>query len=200
MVDSKDDALIRDLLSSGKVPEAVEGAIRLYGPELLGFIAALVRDHDVAGDVFSEACEDVWRGLAGFRGASSLRTWLYTVTRHACSRYFDNGYQRGRRPLSAADRLDEVQAQVRTQTLTYLRTETRSAVQRLRDGLTPEQQTLLILRVDRQLSWNDIACIVSDGELDEEGIKREAAACRKRFERAMDRLKDLAKQAGLVKE
>ncbi len=39
--------------------------------------------HD-ADDLLQEALVRAWRGLTGFEGRSSLRTWLYKVTTHAC--------------------------------------------------------------------------------------------------------------------
>ena len=37
-----------------------------------------------ADDLLQESLVKAWRGLAGFEGRSSLRTWLYRVTTHAC--------------------------------------------------------------------------------------------------------------------
>jgi RNA polymerase sigma-70 factor (ECF subfamily) len=39
--------------------------------------------HD-ADDLLQETLVRAWRGLAGFQGRSSLRTWLYKVATHAC--------------------------------------------------------------------------------------------------------------------
>jgi RNA polymerase sigma-70 factor (ECF subfamily) len=39
--------------------------------------------HD-ADDLLQEALVRAWRGIAGFQGRSSLRTWLYKVATHAC--------------------------------------------------------------------------------------------------------------------
>ncbi len=37
-----------------------------------------------ADDLLQESLLRAWRGLAGFEGRASLRTWLYRVTTHAC--------------------------------------------------------------------------------------------------------------------
>jgi RNA polymerase sigma-70 factor (ECF subfamily) len=37
-----------------------------------------------ADDLLQESLVRAWRGLAGFEGRSSLRTWMYRVTTHAC--------------------------------------------------------------------------------------------------------------------
>jgi RNA polymerase sigma-70 factor, ECF subfamily len=39
--------------------------------------------HD-ADDLLQESLLRAWRGIAGFEGRASLRTWLYKVTTHAC--------------------------------------------------------------------------------------------------------------------
>ncbi|MBS2021141.1 MAG: RNA polymerase subunit sigma-70 [Deltaproteobacteria bacterium] len=39
--------------------------------------------HD-ADDLLQESLLRAWRGLAGFEGRAGLRTWLYSVTTHAC--------------------------------------------------------------------------------------------------------------------
>jgi RNA polymerase sigma-70 factor (TIGR02960 family) len=50
-----------------------------------------------AEDALQEALLGAWKGLAPFQGRSSLRTWLYKVTTHACLRLLT---QRPRRRLS----------------------------------------------------------------------------------------------------
>lgn len=51
--------------------------------------------HD-ADDAVQEALLRAWRGLPGFEGRSTLRTWLYTVATRTC---LDLIEQRGRRAL-----------------------------------------------------------------------------------------------------
>jgi len=64
---------------------------------------------------------------------------------------------------------------------------------RLRASLEPEERTLLILRLDREMSWNEVAEVLSV-----EGGPVDAAAVRKRFERVKDKLAKLAKKQGLI--
>jgi RNA polymerase sigma-70 factor (ECF subfamily) len=53
--------------------------------------------HD-ADDLLQESLLRAWRGLAGFEGRASLRTWLYKVATHAC---LDKLASRGPRLLPA---------------------------------------------------------------------------------------------------
>src|SRR5512140_3371576 len=39
--------------------------------------------HD-ADDLLQESLLRAWRGISGFEGRASLRTWLYKITTHAC--------------------------------------------------------------------------------------------------------------------
>jgi RNA polymerase sigma-70 factor, ECF subfamily len=59
---------------------------------------------------------------------------------------------------------------------------------------------LLVLRIDRNLSWRDIA-IVMEGEnigLDETLTQKAETRFRKRFERIKDKLRELAVAQGLI--
>jgi RNA polymerase sigma-70 factor (ECF subfamily) len=69
----------------------------------------------------------------------------------------------------------------------------RRGLDKLRATLTPEEQTLLFLRLDQQLGWNDVAEVLSGG-----GEVVEAATVRKRFERLKADLAKLAREQGLT--
>jgi RNA polymerase sigma-70 factor (ECF subfamily) len=157
-----------------------------------------MRNDDLAQESFSRFCEDVIRGLADFHWKSSLRTWLYALARNACYRTRRN-VTRARLQLSDPS-FAELEAQVRTRTAAFLRTENKDAIQDLRDELSEEDKELLVLRVDRDLSWQEIAQVFLADSADQELITREAAACRKRFERAKQRLRQLAVKRGLVSD
>jgi RNA polymerase sigma-70 factor (ECF subfamily) len=91
---------------------------------------------------------------------------------------------------------------VRTETLAFLRTETRTRLHSLRDSLPEEQRMLLVLRVDRQLAWNELARVLAETEgdapLDDAALAKEAARLRKQFQLVKDRLRALAKKEGLI--
>src|SRR4051794_27397521 len=128
------------------------------GSQIMGFLRALVRNEDEAADLFSQVSEDIWRGIPTFRWDGRLRSWVYTVARNAHLRYVKQGYRRKRVPLSSDEDAPELlQQRVRTATATWLRTDTKSAVQRLRQSLSPEDGALVVLRIDRGLSWREIA-------------------------------------------
>jgi RNA polymerase sigma-70 factor (ECF subfamily) len=191
---------VRRLLSSGDVDAATTVALRGYGPEVLGFLAAVAKNEADARDAFSEFSEDLWKGIEKFAGNSSLRTWAYTIARRALWRVMNDPRRRPERNVPLSE-ISAVVAEVRESTMTHLRTEVKDGFAQLRAQLPADEQTLLILRVDRDLAWRDIAKVMheGDGELDGTALEREAAALRKRFERVKTRLRELGEKAGLAK-
>jgi len=191
------DARVEAAIASGDLAEACAVVVRGFGPEICGFIAAFTRAEDLTQDAYSRFCEDVWRGLPAFQWKSSLRSWLYALARNACFRV-RRDKKRSRLSLTEAP-LAALEAQVRTQTAEHFRTEVKDAFRSLREELSEEEQEVLILRVDRGMSWREIAEVRLDAvSTNEAELKREAASCRKRFERARDRIKELAAGRGLL--
>lgn len=192
---------IREHCEGDAFDRAATIAVRGYGPEILGYLTAVAGTESDASEAFSMFCEDMWKGLPQFRWASSFRTWAYTLARHALHRYRRDPKRRPGRNVAISDApgVYEVAEQVRTTTMVHLRTEIKDEFARLRAELDEDDRTLLILRVDRNMSWNEIAGILGDEpDAGDHAVRRTAATLRKRFERAKDRLRKLAKERGLL--
>jgi RNA polymerase sigma-70 factor (ECF subfamily) len=105
-------------------------------------------------------------------------------------------------PLSAVRELSALEQKIRSETVSYLRTQRKTRIAALRDSLPAEDQALLVLRVDRQLAWIDLARVMrseDDGPPPGEAVlKREAARLRKRFQLIKDKLYQLGRQQGLI--
>ena len=183
---------IRAAFDAGDLREAATICLTQYGPELMGYIYATMRNELAADDVWSVFCEDLWSGIDGFRWESRFQTWVYTLARNACNRYFRDPYKRRGRRFNTGE-ISHVVEHIRTNTKPYLKTEVKSEVRKLRERLTPDEQTLLILRLDRKMSWQDVAMILSSPE-DQVSV----AACRKRFQRIKQRLAKWVVEEGLV--
>jgi RNA polymerase sigma-70 factor, ECF subfamily len=190
---------VRSLVGAGRVHEAATEALRALGPEVLGYLSGMLRNDSDADEVFAAVGERVWRGLEGFEWRSSLRTWVYLIAHREMARYKERGkpHAQGRVRISE---LESVLTQVRTTMGASRRAELRSRLSQLRDELPAEDQALLVLRVDRELEWDDIALMFDEGSeawtLPE--IKREAARLRKRFQLVKERLAKRAREEGLV--
>lgn len=180
-------------LADGDLEGVAAGIVRVYGAELAGFLVGLLRDGDDAADAFSTFCEDLWKSLPRFEPRASFRTWSYVLARNAAYRIArEPARDRARRAgASMLDHLPAPLAQARTTTMPHLRSEVKNRLTDARAQLDPDDQVLLILRVDRTLSWREIA-LVLDGERDTAAaLDRRAAALRKRFERIKARLREL---------
>jgi RNA polymerase sigma-70 factor, ECF subfamily len=182
---------VRDAVEHGDVQIAATVALRAHGPEVLGYLSALLKNDADAADVFSQFAEDLWRGLPQFRWECSLRAWAYRVAFHAAARYKRDPYQQRKRRLETTA-FSKIADEVRMSSV--IRQDRRQQeIARLREALDPDEQTLLILRLDRGLSWKDVAHV-----LPEQGEPPAEAALRKRFERIKEKLAKKAKEAGLL--
>jgi RNA polymerase sigma-70 factor (ECF subfamily) len=183
------EAKVSRLSREGAEQAAAEDLLRGYGGELYQYLVATLRDVNDADEAFAMFCEDAWRGLPGFRHACSYRTWLYQLARHAGLR-LRRGEQR-RRNLGEPDggsAAERIAAEVRTTTAAYLKTDVKDKFRALRDALRPEDRELLVLRLEHDLEWSDIAAVMGE----------DAATLRKRFERLKTKMRELAAKAGLL--
>ena len=153
------EASVRRLCGAGAYDLATTAALRAYGQEVLRFLCALHKNEADASDVFSVFAEDLWRSLSSFAWECSLRTWAYTLARRAS---FRTSRQKRRHAGGSPSAISKLAQVVRTETFTYLRTETKTRIRALRDTLPEEDRVLLMLRVDRGLSWDELACVLSE--------------------------------------
>jgi RNA polymerase sigma-70 factor (ECF subfamily) len=180
------------LVEAGELSAAAEAIVRDYGPQILGYLTSVVRNDGDAAEVFSQFTEDLWRGLPGFRGECPVRVWAYRLAYHAAARHLRDPYrQRGRRLESTE--LSRIADEVRSSVLLGRREARQEGIDRLREKLAPDEQTLLVLRLDRGLSWREVATVLA-----EDGAPVDEVALRKRFERLKGKLADLAREEGLL--
>jgi RNA polymerase sigma-70 factor (ECF subfamily) len=193
------DTEYRALVESGDLEGATTRFMEQYGGDILALLVVRLRDHAAASEVFSEFAEDFWRGLEGFQWRTTLRSWGYTLARNAANRF-----QRSRRRRAARlvhpDRMPDMEQERRSSTAPFLRTAVKKRLRALREQLPIDDQTLLVLRIDKGLSWNELAVIFSgEGDAMEEAeLLRWAARLRQRFATVKRRLKDLAREEGLI--
>lgn len=192
---------IRTAFDAGDLQAAASVALRAYSTEIFNFLAARLRARSEAEDVYSMFAEDLWNGLPSFAWRCSMRTWMYTLARNAAARYATAPQRRmaNNVRLSCPGVISELVEQIRCTTQVHQRTEAKDRFRALREKLDSEDQLLLVLRVDRNLAWRDLAVtMLGDPDLDEETLSREAARLRKVFERIKATLKRLAKDEGLL--
>ncbi len=195
------EKLVREAFDARLYERAATLTIEHYGPELLGFLIGYMHDFHVASEVFAEFSEAFWKALPVFEWRCSIRTFAYKIARRTASHH-RKGARRRQRALVPAELTELTGAveRVRTATVAYLRTDVKDQFQELRATLPEEDQLLLVLRVDRDLSWLELAEVMLTDEAapDRERLKTEAARLRKRFQLAKERLRALVVAAGLL--
>jgi len=181
----------RALLAAGDGKAAATAVIEALGPTILGYLRPVLRDEDDVADAFSLWAENVWKGLPAFEGRSSLKTWC---VRLACNVALN---QKNQAHVRRVRRFDPGEASALADSL---RTASAVRIERRRQGilglrkeLTPEEQTLLFLRADQELSWDEASEILSEA-----GPPVSAVTLAKRFERLKERLGKLARERGLI--
>jgi RNA polymerase sigma-70 factor, ECF subfamily len=191
------DSRARASCQAGEHDRAVAIAVQEYGEELFSFLVGRLKNDDDAADVFSQTCEDLLNSLPKFEWRCSLRTWCYRLARSAAVRYQRSPMNRRDRRV-AISHISELADQVRSRTVAHLRSEVKDGIRALRDQLDEDEQQLLVLRVDRDLGWNEIADILSDDDLDDAARARASARLRQQFQKLKTRLRELAIAEGLI--
>lgn len=178
-------------LASGDEAGAAELALRNHGPAVLRYLLGLLRDPDDADDAFSMFAEQLWRRIGTFRGPGGFEVWLFRIAFREAIRLRDEAWRRRKRVMPTTE-AHRIAAEVR-RTASVSRERRLDALERLRGALSLEDQHLLVLRVDHELSFEEIAGTLGEGD-----AALEEATVRKRFERAKARLAKLARAEGLI--
>jgi RNA polymerase sigma-70 factor (ECF subfamily) len=182
---------LRALVTSGDFDRATEETLRTYGPELVGWLCAILPSEADAQDAFSRTSEELWKSLRRFDGRCSLRTWCYMLARHAASR--SHGAPRKAHEMLVSQIPSIVHATTQIWTTSRItEAQHRDVYAKIRASLDEDDQALLLLRVDRDLQWREIAAILLGERAKPDAITKKAAQLRKQFERVKERLRELA--------
>jgi RNA polymerase sigma-70 factor (ECF subfamily) len=183
------------LIRGKQLDRAATRALEAYGAELYGFLVGTLGNEPDAAEVFSQVGEDLWKGLPSFALGCSVRTWLYVLARHAAARFRRSPWNR----RTGESHLDALVEAARTRTQPWLRTEVKDRFRALRDALDPDDRSLLILRVDRGLAWEEVARVTLGVEAPDAAVLgRETDRLRKRYQLLKDELRRRADEAGLL--
>ncbi len=179
-----------DLLAQGDLRRGIAEVMNDLGPSVYGLLRTLFRkQEDLAEEAFSLFAENLCRYAGTYRREAPLKAWVYALARNAAVTVTRDGWhKRGRRLATReAERLADG---VRTRSA--LRFERQSRVlDDLRDTLDLDEQTLLALRIDEKLPWEEVALVMTS-----DGIPVDSQAVRKRFERLKVRLGEEARRLG----
>ncbi|HEX4802962.1 MAG TPA: hypothetical protein VFV14_05600, partial [Myxococcaceae bacterium] len=138
--------------------------------------------------------------LAAFHWKESFRPWLYGLAWTAWQRLRREPHFR--KTISLPEEADIAAAEQRVRTVELPRVESAldKGVAGLRQSLDPEDQALLILRIDRAMSWEEIAAVMLGGEepSDDAALGRKASFAQERFSQVTENLKQLAREKHLI--
>jgi RNA polymerase sigma-70 factor (ECF subfamily) len=181
-------ARVQQFLDKGDVSAGATELLRALGPEILRFLRSVLRDEEDAADAFSHFAENLWKGLAGFRSQSSLRTWAFRIAWNSALSLRSDAWHRHKQRFATGE-ASRLADEIRTKTVVRVARQ-KDELDRLRQALSAEDQSLLALRLDREFSWEEIAEILSAN-----GEPVQALTLMKRFERLKKRLAEMVRQA-----
>jgi len=191
---------IQELCRHGDTGRAVERALQGYGVEIMRLIASVMHHPEQANDAFSLFCENLLKGLPGFRWESSFRTWAYRLARNACYQLMHAPAARETPVTSSL--LPEQPAPPRSDTQPWQRTSVKERFRALRDSLEPEERMILMFRVDQRLPWTEVARVMWDEDEPptDAALNRKATSLRQQFQRIKTHLRTMAIGQGLIEQ
>jgi RNA polymerase sigma-70 factor, ECF subfamily len=188
---SEVDTRIRGLLAAGYPHAAAEVALRSLGPGFFQYVRALAPDEAEAADAYSALAESLVGELPALPRDISLRSWaLRLATREAFDVRASPWCRRTRRVTSrrAADLAGRVRLGFEIPV-----GERHPTLDRLRRELSLEDQALVALRVDQQLSWLEVPVVLVGSSAGAEPVELSML-----LERAKERLVKAARREGLI--
>jgi RNA polymerase sigma-70 factor (ECF subfamily) len=152
--DLSDEALLLACRQGSR--EAFDELVQRYQRPLYRLCFRFAGRHADAGDLVQETFIRAWRGLAGFRGRSSVSTWLYRIAVNVCLSRLSRSAPRVE-PLDDR-RITDTHAESPSERV--LRGEQAVAVRRAIAALPERQRATIILRVYHDLPHREIATIL----------------------------------------
>jgi RNA polymerase sigma-70 factor (ECF subfamily) len=171
-----DESLMLDWASGD--PAAFERLYERHRPGLYRYLQRQLRNTATADDLYQDVWQRVIASLRDWTPDARFATWLYRI---AHNRLVDHWRALPYRPPAPADGEDRVaripDADTPERTLSAF--EERRLLQRALDSLPPDQREVLVLRLEQELTLEQI------GEIT--GVGRETVKSRLRY--AMDKLR-----------
>ena len=133
--------------------------VERHSPALARFASSLGEREDIE-ELVQDTFIRCFASLDGFRGESTLRTWLFTILRRLL---LDKRRARARRPVAVA--VNEGDAMTDFDALDgMVANETERRVKLAMETLTPTQREVFTLRVSEGLSYREIAEVAGTTE------------------------------------
>lgn len=190
--DREIEARIQQHLSDGELEQAARQVRGHY--RIDGYLLTVLPDLDEAWEALGVFFEDLWRGPPSLRGKSSFRTWVFRLALLAARQQLRSRDAPGWSQVPRGELATVLVDEIRSQTIICPGPKG-DRFAGVVAALDLSDETLVFLRVDRGLSWQEIAEVMSDP-----GHEVDAATMRKRYELLKDKLRRLAREHGLRRE
>lgn len=152
MENDDDTRLLERVVRGDK--KAMQRLYLRHHDSVYGFILGRGSDADTAKDVVHDAMLDVWRTAGNFRGASSVRTWIFTIARN---KFVDR--VRGEARLTFVEQVPETHDETPDVETVIMTAQDASRVQACIKNLSAMQQTVIRLSFFEGMSYDEIAKI-----------------------------------------
>jgi len=145
---------------------------------LFGFLLRQLGDRSLAEELFQDVWQRVIAAHASWRPDAGFRTWLFRIAHNRLADHWRAARHRPAAPSDAEERLAALASDASPDVLLDAQ-EQRSGIDRAMDALPPEQRLVLRLRLEQELSLEEIGRLT--------GVGRETVKSRLRY--AMDKLR-----------
>ena len=135
--------------------------VRQYQKRVFALAARMCPTPELAEEAAQEAFLAAWQGLPFFRGDSAFATWLYRLTSNACVDLLRKENRHQGPSLDDEAVGAEVPDPAPTPEKAVEQKELRGQIEAGLRSLSPEHREVLILREIQQLSYDEIADVLS---------------------------------------
>ena len=141
--------------------DTLREVIDAFGDRIRAVVSGILRDKDAVEDVVQETFTKAFYRIGGFKGGSSLYTWLYRVAVNATKDYIKS---RKRRPATSLDDLAVPATRIAAASTAPIegieRRELRQRVRAAIDSLPTKFRTVLALRELDGMAYHQIADVL----------------------------------------
>jgi RNA polymerase sigma-70 factor (ECF subfamily) len=130
-----------------------------------------IRYRPDALDGFQRMSEELWKSLARFDGRCSTRTWCYMIARHTAIYIRTQPRHAHEQLVSSIPSIQQAATEMFSRSLVE-RAHQHEILAEAKEALGPDDRTLLVLRIDRNLSWREIATVLFLAGFDSEAWPR----------------------------
>lgn len=152
--------------------EAFAYLLAVYQNPVFNLVSHIVENAADASDVLQDVFVKVFKGIKGFNGESSLRTWIYRIAVHEASNHRRSWIRRHwREPISMDDTespsavaASESASNERSPYQVFEQAERERVIKRALASLSPPYRAVLVLREIEELPYEEIAQVLGVAE------------------------------------